>query len=256
MTEGNSANISKENNLIIGSITGTWLFLFLFLIKPFKQDKLDKLELFYIAISMSLITILCYIITISILNNTYKKYNNQYIKRETTVLFVFFILAFVGSFTIYKSSIANGSYNLLTFFLRDYSPTVSILLPITFMLRKYFINLSKKNVKKNFIYIYGENKLDYLKICKKDLISMSSHQNYVEISFLNNHQLQKKLIRSSLKKIHSDFPFLIKTHRSHLINPIHFISFKNQKILTLTMKEIPFSNKYKKNIFFVPNNVV
>ena len=99
-TEGNSANISKKTNLIIGVITGSWLFLFLFLIKPFKQDKLEKLELFYIAISMTLITILCYIITISILNNAYEKYKYQYLIKETTVFFGFFILAFIGNFII------------------------------------------------------------------------------------------------------------------------------------------------------------
>jgi len=73
-------------------------------------------------------------------------------------------------------------------------------------------------------------------------------QNYVEISFLSNSQLHKKTIRSTLKSIHSDLLFLVKVHRSHLINPTHFISFVDQKTLKLTMKEIPFSSKYENNI--------
>jgi hypothetical protein len=248
MTEKKQINVSIKYNLLIGLITGIWLFVFLFLIKPFKQEKLDKIHLFYIAISMCLVTILCYFIIIIIQNNLYKKYRKWNLKYEIIVMSIFLALTLIGSFIIYKSGITNGSYNLQIFFFKNYLPTVLILFPIILILRRYFLKLSSKKVEQNIIYIYGKNKLDYVKMNRKDLISISSAQNYVEISFLINNQLHKKLIRISLKKVHLDLPFLKKVHRSHLINPTHFISFLDKKNLQLTMKEIPFSDMYKNNI--------
>lgn len=240
-------NISLKYNLLIGLITSLWLFLFLFFIKPFKQHRLDNLSLFYNAIAMFIVILLCYYIVVIIENSIYKKYKKWNIKYEIIISIIFITITFTGIYIIYKT-IADGSYNIPTFFIKDFLPTLLILFPITFSLRKYFLFLSNKKVSQKTIILYGKNKLDYLKIDKNDLISISSFQNYVEISFLIKNQLHTKLIRNSLKKTHDSFPFLKQVHRSHLINPSHFISFKNSKTLTLTMKEIPFSNTYKENI--------
>lgn len=248
MIEKKQENISIKYNLLIGLITGIWVFIFLFLIKPFKQERLGEIELFQIAISMSLVIICCYFSIIIIQHHLYKKYKKWNFKYEIITLSSFLLLSLISTFLIYKSSIARGSYNLQTFFIRNYLPTVLILFPLVFILRKYFLKLRYTKEEQNIIYIYGENKLDFIKMNKKDLISISSAQNYVEISFLINNELQKKLIRISLKKIHLDLPFLKKIHRSHLINPSHFIAFKDKKYLKLTRKEIPFSETYKHNI--------
>jgi len=142
MTKESQVNISLKYNLFIGLTIGVWLFIFLFLIKPFKQERLDDIQLFYIAISMCLVTILCYFIIIFIQNNLYKKFKKWNSQYETTVISIFLLLTLVGNFTIYKSNIASGSYNLQTFFLKNYLPTCLILLPIVFILRKYFLKLS------------------------------------------------------------------------------------------------------------------
>lgn len=94
----------------------------------------------------------------------------------------------------------------------------------------------------------GDNKLDILKVYPADLICISSSQNYVEIFFLDSGVLSSKLIRSSLKKMHQEIPFLIQVHRSHFINPSHFKSWKNQNTIYLTQMEVVVSKNYKEVI--------
>jgi DNA-binding LytR/AlgR family response regulator len=100
----------------------------------------------------------------------------------------------------------------------------------------------------DFISIRGENKLDILKIKKCDLVCVSKAQNYVEIFFINGGEPEAMLIRTTLKKIQIELNFLIKVHRSHLINPSHFKAWKNHNTLLLTQKEIPISKNYKEII--------
>ncbi|MEM6803950.1 MAG: LytTR family DNA-binding domain-containing protein, partial [Bacteroidota bacterium] len=74
---------------------------------------------------------------------------------------------------------------------------------------------------------------------------ISNAQNYVEIFYLEANELKTKLIRSSLKKILADADFLIQIHRSHLINPTHFKSWKDSQTIYLGQIELPVSKSYK-----------
>lgn len=78
-----------------------------------------------------------------------------------------------------------------------------------------------------------------------DLVCVSNAHNYVEIFFIDQSDLKTKLIRTTLKKIQHDFDFLVQVHRSHLINPSHFKSWKNQDTISLTQIELPVSKNYK-----------
>ena len=90
--------------------------------------------------------------------------------------------------------------------------------------------------------------MDILKIKKTDLVCISNAQNYVEIFYVENGKLHSKLIRSSLKKILEDFTFLVQIHRSHLINPSHFKSWRNSNTVILTQIELPVSKNYKESM--------
>ena len=121
-----------------------------------------------------------------------------------------------------------------------------ILTPIIVLARIYLIKLIPK--KNEYITIKGENKLDVLKISKQDLVCVTNAQNYLEIYYLQQGILKKTLVRCSLKKFQTDFNFLIQVHRSHLINPTHFIAWKNQNTISLTQIEIPISKNYKDQV--------
>ncbi|MEO1654426.1 MAG: LytTR family DNA-binding domain-containing protein, partial [Bacteroidota bacterium] len=93
-----------------------------------------------------------------------------------------------------------------------------------------------------------------------NLIYIKSADNYVEVYYLENDQLKKKLIRHNLKHIKVDFPQLIQTHRSYLINPAHFIAWDSRHCISLTQSKVPVSDTYRevvlKSLRFVPNKPV
>ena len=75
------------------------------------------------------------------------------------------------------------------------------------------------------------------------------------MSYLNQGELQKKLLRNTLKTIQIDIPILLKVHRSHLINPSHFKAWKGTSSIILTQMEIPVSKKLQSRSFR-PKSVV
>ena len=121
--------------------------------------------------------------------------------------------------------------------------TSIVLIPILILARIYVVKLIPP--KETILTIKGDNKLDILKVYPSDLICVSSSQNYADIFFVDGDILSSKLIRSSLKKIHQEVPFLIQVHRSHFINPSHFKSWKNQNTIYLTQMEVAVSKNYK-----------
>jgi len=242
-TNSKTINLSLKYNLLVGLSLGIWLFLFLFLIRPFKQDNLSVGHLARIAIGMALIVIINYLIVSVVqrfIYTTLKKWSIQY---EIFIILLYSSLVLFTSFLYYKSDLSNGSYSFIKFLLKNFIPTIIILLPFLIFSRKHILKYIPE--KDGFINISGNNKLDFLKIKEEELICISSAQNYVEIFYFKDDELNKKLIRTSLKKIQAELPFLVKVHRSHLINKKHFVSFKDKKTLKLTKIEIPFSKKYK-----------
>nr|WP_228012109.1 LytTR family DNA-binding domain-containing protein [Flavobacterium hungaricum] len=121
-----------------------------------------------------------------------------------------------------------------------------VLTPVIILTRRYLLKLIP--IKDDLLIFRGENKHDVLKIKQVDLICISNAQNYVEIFYAENNILKSKIIRSSLKKVQQDFDFLVQIHRSHLINPFHFKSWKDSNTILLTQMELPVSKNYKENI--------
>ena len=106
-------------------------------------------------------------------------------------------------------------------------------------------------VKERSIVIKGENKAEVLHLKESELVYIESANNYVKVFYLLEGKLKNELFRTKISVLLSEFPFLLKTHRSFLINPIHFLEWKresSQTILLLkpSVTEIPVSKTYKK----------
>ena len=123
------------------------------------------------------------------------------------------------------------------------------MLPII-ILSRWFIFRKKvsQRFKSSTITLKGDNKLDFLTIELSDLVCISSANNYIEVHYLEDKNLRKKLLRRTLTQIHSFLPMLIKVHRSYLINPVHLRSWKDSKTLHLTKMEVPVSKKYRDEV--------
>jgi len=241
----NKLNPSIKHHLLIGVFISLWIFVFAFFIRPF-DDGILYFDWTRISIGFSIIAFLCYSVVAILQKAVYQKNFKWNIGFEIITLSFFYLLFLVATYIFIKSPIINGIYTFFEFFSIIILKSAYIIIPILILARRYSIKLIP--VKEDLLTIKGENKFDILKVNKSELICITNSQNYVEIFFIQNGQLSSKLIRSSLKKIQEDLDFLIQVHRSHLINPIHFKSWKNQNTISLTQIEIPVSKNYRGNI--------
>jgi len=244
----NTLNPSIKHHLLIGIFMSFWVFIFTFYIKPFDTG-IGYTDWKSLSIGLSTIVFICYAIVVILQKVVYNKFSKWNVTLEISVILLFHILNLVTAYIYYKSPILRGAYAFL-----DFSGLVLqwaiIFTPILILARIYVIRLiPAKPEKKAVLTIKGENKLDLLKIDQSDLVCITNAQNYVEIFFIQNGHLSSKLIRSSLRKMKEELTFLIQVHRSHLINPLHFRSWKNANTMTLTHIEVPVSKNFKKDKF-------
>lgn len=239
-------NPSIKHHLIIGLLLCLWSFLFGFFVRPFEHGSMDLQVWIRVSLGFSLAAFLAYAVVSIYQKVIYQRLSKWNIYLEISTYILFYLMYTIITYTYYKSDVIRGFYDFSRFFTNIIVNIALIVTPIIFLARRYAIKLIPKV--EEFITIKGDNKLDFLKIKKDELICVSNSQNYVEIFFLENDQLKTKLIRSSMKKIQYDFDFLIQIHRSHLINPSHFKSWKDSATISLTQIELPVSKNYKNRL--------
>jgi hypothetical protein len=240
-------NISYKHHLLVALIIAIWLVSFLVLIAPFDIAEVPLRVRLEIMPLYGVISFIAYMALIPFQNWVFKKLDKWTLYLEILVLILFNIIVLIGSYYYYTSGIINGEYSFAKFTLEVYYPIFLILLPIL-LFSRWFLNKKAVAHKSDKIILNGENKLDVLQIDLSDLVCISSADNYVEVSYLMSNVVRKKLLRTTLKNIHPQQPSLIKVHRSHLINPIHFKEWKNSNTLLLTQMEVPISKNYKQHI--------
>ncbi len=246
-------NTSFKHHIIVAVVIAIWLYLFLVLIAPFDTSDLSFPIRLQILPPYGFIAFVGYTVLVLVQNWFFKKKNHWNLTYEIIFILLFNVIVLLGSFAYYKTDIINGNYSFTKFTFQVYYPIFFIILPILLFLRWW---LNKKATLENpsKVVLRGANKLDVLNIHLKDLVCISSADNYVEVSYLENGALRKKLLRITLKEIQPQEPSLIKVHRSHLINPLHFIAWKNSNILLLTQMEVPISKTNKKEILALENS--
>lgn len=239
-------NPSIKHHFIIGILISIWTFLFAFIIRPFDDGTLNFRLWFLISIGFSLMALFSYCLLAIIQKSVYLKLAKWNIRLEIVSLVFFYLVYLIGIYGYYKSPLIGGGYSFFQFTTIIFLKLMMISAPVIILARRYLIKLIP--IKEDILTIKGDNKLDILKIKKSDLICVSNAQNYIEIFYTDNGQLKSKLIRYSLKKIKEDFDFLVQIHRSHLINPSHFMSWKNPNTIFLTQIELPVSKNYKEQL--------
>lgn len=239
-------NPSIKHHLVVGLLIALWIFAFAFIIKPFDDGTLNFRSWFLISFGFSILAFFCYGVLAVLQKSIYKNISKWNLSLEIGSVFFFFLLYLFGIYAFYKSPILKGGYSFVEFFSVIFLKVALILTPVIILARRYLIKLIP--IKDDVLIFIGENKLDILKIKKTDLVCISNAQNYVEIFYIENEKLHSKLIRSSLKKILEDFTFLVQIHRSHLINPSHFKSWRNSNTVILTQIELPVSKNFKESI--------
>lgn len=242
----NKLNPSIRHHLILGLIYALWGFLFMFIVRPFTDDTTGFLFWIRSSIGFNLIAFLGYALIAVIQKRVLDSLQRWSLSLEIYTLLIFYILHTLGTFALYKSPFINGGYTFLEWNTEIMMKAAVVNLTALAIARSYLVKLIP--TKNDTLTIKGENKLDILKIKKSELICVSNAQNYVEIFYIQNNTLHSKLIRTSLRHLKEDFDFLLQVHRSHLINPSHFISWKNSNSICLTEMELPVSKTFDKKL--------
>lgn len=253
----NTLNPSLKLHTFVGLFLSLWVFIFTYYIKPFDGAAFnDDLWWLFLSIGFALIIFMCYFFTAMAQNSFYQRFSIWNVVLEIGTIVLFLVFTFYTTYLYYKSPFLNGINNFTEYFY-TYLKSSIIFLPVLVFTRIYTVRKLPEQptivkvpvaTKEKILTFKGNYKLDVLKVKESDLICASKSQNYVELFYIENDALKSKLIRSSLKQIESDFHFLVKVHRSHLINPTHFKSWKNSKTILLTHIEVPVSKNYKGHI--------
>jgi len=95
---------------------------------------------------------------------------------------------------------------------------------------------------KTEITILSENKSENLSLKLTDLVMIRSANNYIEVYFLENYMLKKRLIRSTLKnteELLQEYSNIVRCHRTTLVNADHILKLTGQQgTLKLILKDL------------------
>ncbi|WP_111670197.1 LytTR family DNA-binding domain-containing protein [Algoriphagus litoralis] len=242
----NKLNPSIRHHLLLGVLFALWGFLFMFLVRPFTDDTTGFPFWIRSSIGFNLISFMGYAIIAVTQKAIFDRLHKWSFGLELCTLFLFYILHTTGTFALYKSPFIGGGYNFFQWNTEIMMKAAIVNFTALAIARSYLTKLIP--FKEDILTIKGDNKLDILKLKKSELISISNAHNYVEIFYTQNNTLHSKLIRTSLKNMKEQFDFLLQIHRSHLINPSHFKSWKDSNTIYLTEMELPVSKTFKKEL--------
>ncbi|AOW21327.1 LytTR family DNA-binding domain-containing protein [Urechidicola croceus] len=224
-----SLDKNRKHHLWIAIGLGVWVFIFLFLSEPFDINKFSQKEKFVYLPIYGFIQSICYLLILPYQEVILKKQNSWLLKNELFLLLLLSIIGSIINFFFYKYIIVNNephTYEFIHYQKFVYLPALTIILPFVFISRYILGKFSDKSTFENKITIQGDGQYDFIHLNSDDLLFIQSSDNYIEINYLEKSGIKKKLIRGKLSDVSNKFPKLLKTHRSYLINPIHFKQLK------------------------------
>lgn len=247
---------SLKHHAIIAFGLAVWVFAFLYFTEPMDVNEFaDREKLIYLPI-YGLIAGVCYLCFMPLQNLLYKKSDERWrLSHEIVFIFSFSLVASVFARLFYLYVIVAGQPNpyTLRFHIQGIIlPALSVILPILIIGRFAFGKYKEKQLEDQKVEIKGEGNYDSLKLQFNDIIGIQSSDNYVEVWHRSGNVFKKTLIRTKLSGLEEQFPGLLRTHRSYLVNPFHFETFKTEKgklVLQLSNDFIvPVSKTYQKEV--------
>lgn len=227
-------NKNNLNHLWLALILSVWFFVFLFFAEPFDIHNFTITEKITFLPIYGIIQGVCYY-----LPTWYQhKFNDSIWHVKNELMFILFMIGFgfVVNFLFYKHIIVYNepdTYEYYHYFKWIYAPALAIILPFIIIGRYVMGKFSENEVKsEKKIIIKGKGKYDLITLYVDDLVFIHSSDNYVDVFFIEKNILKKKTLRETISGLEKSFTFLMKTHRSFLINPNHFKQFKieNKKL--------------------------
>ncbi len=144
------------------------------------------------------------------------------------------------------------AYTITYFATAIYLPGILTVFPIIAIGRWSFGKYKDKKLEDQKIEIQGTGNFESLRLLLNDLICIQSSDNYVEVTYKEDGELKKQLIRNKLTEVEGSRPELVRTHRSFLINPYHFKQWKtgDRKVNVVLSSdiEVPVSKTFQPTV--------
>lgn len=236
-----SPNKTFQQHLREGLLGSTWLILFLLLIAPFDAAELSIRARFLIMPIYGLIFLLMYILLWPARQFLNRQFETKSPWPQVLFLALFYLVSLGPIFAYYRSSIVNGAFPFSVFLTRVYLPTLVLLTILLYLLQQF----RKPQLAPQKRILRGANKEDLLQLDPANLVGVSSAQNYVLVYYLQQGKLEKQLLRTTLRQVQETQPDLVRIHRSHLINPVHFVRWLQHNQILVHELELPVSNSYR-----------
>lgn len=216
---------SIKHHGIIALGLAIWIFIFLFFTEPLDVGQLPAIDKLKFLPIYGLFGAVGYFLCLPIQYWLARKEGKWLLRSELIFMFSFILIGFIAAWLVYFYIVVNANpyaYTIDYFAKAIYLPAALTVFPILAIGRLSFGKYKEKQLEKVKIEIRGVGNLEGLRLQWKDLIYIQSSDNYVEVFFKEGGKLKTQLIRNKLSTVEEQLPGLIRTHRSFLINPIHF----------------------------------
>ena len=253
---------SIKHHIIIAFGLAIWIFVFLFFTEPLDVNEFyDDEKLIYLPL-YGLMGAFCYLVFLPIQYLLFKKSDkNWYVKDEILFFTIFILLSIVIARAFYLYVVVFGEPNPYTLWYHLKTiliPAFLTILPIIIFGRFAFGKYKNKKLEAQKIEIKGEGNYEGLRLFLNDVICIQSSDNYVEVFYLSGNELKKSLIRNKLSVVADEIPDFLRTHRSYVINPYHFLQWKTEKgklsVLLFHHIEVPVSRTYQNDVKSILNS--
>jgi len=240
VTKYDKVNTSFKNELSRIFLIAVGVFLFILFFQPFPLDMLNyDNRLLYVTGFGGITFLFTFLVLVLIPFLLPKWFKLTTWESGPPVILIFLLLLIhVTSFAFYIRFVGNTALSLYILFkilLVSLLPVIIInilyknksLERVIEVLRNqnklYQLKISElENLEKDVeITLYSDNKAEKITMKYKDIISVHSADNYIEIRYLENDLVKKKLIRNTLKNIENQLaihPVFIRCHRTSIVN--------------------------------------
>lgn len=236
----------------VGGFLALWLYLFLAFVGPFDAAELPLRIRSLLMVGYGIVFWGCYLLCFPIQSWWLKRKASWIFQQEILFVLCFVVLCFGPTYAYYITDWVNGTFTVTEFLGWVYLPTIAILIPVL-IAGRYLVGLqyqrkTQAEIEMPLFTITGNNKLDVLRLSPTELLAVSAADNYVTAYYLQQDTIQKRLLRTTLKQVQQEVPELLRIHRSHLINPLHFRAWQDNKTIQIHNLRLPVSKKYKTEV--------
>jgi len=249
--------LSTRKKALIGLILCIYLSFIVIFLQPFDTSQFEADNKVLLLSGYGILILVVFVIQGSFENIWYLRVGKVWSVRHEVITTILFCL-FAGTVLyLYNRLIVNLTGLTLATYWRFLSRTILYMIPVFCPPMIYLRQQLGERIlrlPKTSMILTGENKNEILSIEKEELLYVRAVENYIEICFVDkNKSVISKIYRQTLSNVCQQLPFLVKCHRSYLVNVNNIKDIiGNTQAAKITFligeKEIPLSKTYYKQI--------